>query len=161
MKKDRRRIYWDSCVFIHAIQQTQEFQTVLEAILDEARAGSLVIVTSALTLAEVRGAGSETDEATIDDMFRQDYIVVRVLDPPLASRARRLGRDHGIKPADAIHVATAIDLGAEVMHTMDGKTKTRGPIAKSGEFAEAGLRIREPNWPVQTKLELDEPPDQE
>jgi predicted nucleic acid-binding protein len=161
MTRTRRRIYWDSCVFIHVIQQTPELRTTLEAILDEARAGSLVIVTSALTLAEVRGAGSEADEAMVDEMFRQDYIVVRVLDPPLASRARRLGREHGIKPADAIHVATAIDLGAEVMHTMDGKTKKRGLIAKSGQLEEVGLRIREPDWPVQTKLELDEQPDQE
>lgn len=161
MTRTRRRIYWNSCVFIHVIQQTGEYRPVLETIMEEARAGRVAIVTSALTLAEVRGAGSEADEAMIDEMFRQDYIAVRVLDPPLASRARRLGREHGIKPADAIHVATAIDLGAEVMHTMDGKTKRRGLIAKSGQIEEVGLRIREPDWPVQNRLPLEEATDQE
>ena len=160
--KTTRRIYWDACVFIHALEQTVEYRPTLEAIVDEARAGRLVIVTSALTLAEtgVRVAqdGAPTDEL-LDVLFRSNYISVRALDAPLASQARRIARAHGLKPMDAIHVATAIDCAVEVMHTMDGKTKRRGLIPKSGKIGEPGLVIKEPDWPVQNRLALDEPAD--
>jgi len=161
MARNSRRIYWDSCVLIHAIQQTPNYRPVLEAILDEARAGRVAIVTSALTIAEVRASGAgaspeqvAADDDVIDGMFRQPYVTVRVVDPPLAAQARRIGRKHGLKPADAVHVATALDLKADVMHTMDTKV-----LAKTGQIGEPGLAIKEPDWPVQNKLALDEPED--
>ncbi len=79
-----------------------------------AEAGKTEIITSALTLAEVlylRGHQPipAADAEKLKRFFEHEYIVVNDVDRALAEEARKFVWDQGIRPKDAIHVATAID----------------------------------------------------
>ncbi len=43
----------------------------------------------------------------VREFFRHSWITIRQLDRPTAELAQDLARDNGIRPKDAVHVATA------------------------------------------------------
>ena len=53
MPSEPRRVYWDSCVYIDCIQRHPERHAVLDLIIEQAKGGEIVLVASALVLAEV------------------------------------------------------------------------------------------------------------
>ena len=149
-------VYWDSCIFLDALQQTPAWSVILKQFVDAGKDGKLSIVTSSFTLVEViRIARHDVNmdpgvaEHQIASFFDNAFISVRQLDKPLAGKARVIARDHGIKPADAVHIATAIDMKVSVMHTRDGLTKSRGLIGKSNQIGNPALLIEEPKWAQQ------------
>ncbi len=84
----------------------------------------------------------EDDEEKIRQFFLQPYIEVRNLDRAIATRARTICRtptETGKKMpvSDAIHVATALELGIRELHTFDDEHLT--PF--SGIFGEAGYQL--------------------
>jgi hypothetical protein len=57
-KKDKKRVYWDSCVFIRLLSKTQDpkklaEQEICKRFLQYAIEGGVDIVTSTVTIAEV------------------------------------------------------------------------------------------------------------
>ena len=120
-------LYWDSCVFLSAIQQTAGRYATLKAILDSAAADKIVIVTSALTIAEVvkMDCGSvdpvrlAEDVAKIRQFFENDYLAIKNVDRLIAEEAGDIVRQQGIKPPDAIHVATALSSKCVCLETYD------------------------------------------
>lgn len=48
-----KKIYWDSCAFIHAFKGSQEYAAALQEQIVRAKIGDCIIVTSTVTLAEV------------------------------------------------------------------------------------------------------------
>jgi len=151
-----RLVYWDSCIFIEAIQQEPSSLPVLSAIVRAAQAGDVRIVTSALTLAEVvraqRSSGTAADEQTIRQLFDNPYIVVRAVTRAVATDARAVSRQHGVKPPDAIHVATALAAKVSELHTRDGQGRKRGLINLSGLVGTPPLTIAPPRWAQQQRL---------
>ena len=141
----------------------------MEMILADWRSGNVTLVTSALTIAEVLWVKCEEDEArSMIDRSREPEIIA-LFDPPPSQRltvvelsritamaARELFWDHGIKPKDAIHVASALATHCPVIHTNDVRLQEfSGRVGGTPE-----LRIRAPSWVRQTEMELeaDEPP---
>jgi predicted nucleic acid-binding protein len=154
-----RLIYWDSCVFIHALQRTPQWEPMLAAIVRAAQSGDVHIVTSALTLVEVARSGDTgTDDAVIRGLFQNPYIIVRELDRGTATSARQIVRDHGLKPQDAVHVATAIAVRVSIMHTCDGSGKKRGLLDRDGQIGNPPLAIQVPSWSTQLPLIASPPP---
>lgn len=148
------RIYWDSACFLshfHAeVGQTEK----CDGVLQRAERGEVIIVTSALTLAEVlwmRGEPRLQKEKAelVQRFFRRSYIRVYNVSRKLAEAAQTLVWDNGIKPKDAIHVATAIHLSADALETFDGKL-----IGKSGTVGAPLLPIREPQAAAQGRFAL-------
>ena len=96
-------------------------KTVIEA----AKKNKLEIVTSAFCLAEVCKSADVREEAAdkIAAYFENDYILVVALDKFVGERARDLMRAgySKLKPPDASHVATALLLNVDEMHTFDDK----------------------------------------
>jgi predicted nucleic acid-binding protein len=138
------RRYWDSDCFLGWLQAEPDKEEECGQVLQAAEEGKVLIVTSALTIAEVlnlRGhpklptASREQTKA----FFRNDYILVRNITRRVAEAARDYVWDHGIKPKDALHVATALDAGLSLFNTFDGEL-----IAKSGRL-EAVVTIRVPS----------------
>ncbi len=156
-------IYWDSCVFIDLIEKTPARFSILEAIVASAERGEVRIVASTVSLVEVAkldnlaGVLPEWKEKLLVQFFENDYISARGVDRGLAEIARPLIRNHNLKPADAIHVATALQSKVQVLHTYDDKHLT--PLSNKIALPNLPtLRIEHPHWQFQTTLGLQAPP---
>ena len=118
------RVYWDRNCFLGWFQQEPNKRDALRPLLMQAEKGSLIIVTSALTITECAGLPTvrRVDDAASRKMlafFEQPYIILRSLERSIAEKAHDLTRILAIKHADAIHVATAIASSVDVLHTWD------------------------------------------
>lgn len=122
----REQVYWDANAFLGHLNGEDDKAEVCGHILQAAENGALVIVTSAITLAEViyiKGGTKLPDEkrAMVDAFFKAEYISVRNVTRATTELARDLVWDHNIRHQDAIHVATACLYRVPVLHTYDGK----------------------------------------
>lgn len=127
----KERCYWDSDVFLAFVNGEQERVPDITALLAEADRGTLEIVTSTFSVAEVAFATEEKTDGTLDQ--EAEHRIDSLWRPPspvrmaefhigIAEQARSLmrrGIQHGwgLKPGDAIHLATAVDLAVDVLHT--------------------------------------------
>jgi predicted nucleic acid-binding protein len=145
-------IYWDSDAFLGWLQNESGKADLCEGTIKRAEAGEVLIITSALTISEVlwmRGAPRVSrDKAQIlQRFFRRSFIRVRNVTRTTSESAQERVWDHGIKPRDAIHVATALEAKASTLETFDN-----GLIAKTGTVGDPPLVIRKPIAPAQRKL---------
>lgn len=120
------RRLWDSSVIIDYLAGNQNVSGHCQLIVGQAERGELEIVVSTLAAAEVaylEGYSDDSSEDRIREFFGRTYIVVVAVDIRLAAIARGLVRSYKdvlkIKPADAIHLATAIQLNLPVLETTD------------------------------------------
>ncbi len=141
--------YWDTVCFLGVINEEQDKLSAGRAVIAEAERGNVRIVTSALTIAEVlwpkdRPLVLPREKAeVVQRFFQHEWIVVRDIDRVVAERARELVWNHdALRPKDALHVATALDAGAEQFDTFDGDL-----IALSGQIGNPPLVIGKPNLP--------------
>ena len=146
--------YWDSNAFLAYFLAEASRVNACEVVLEEAAKGEILIVTSALTLAEVLALKGKQKlspaprvKSTIVDFFKNEYISVQNVTRQVAEQARDLVWDKRIKPKDSIHVASALVVGAPIFETYD-----RPLIAKSGKIGAPPLIIRAPPNPRQGKL---------
>lgn len=142
-------LYWDSCVFISAIQKSDGRYPILEAIIEQAKAENAVIVTSAFTIAEVvkesgdaESKQSAMDAAKIRDFFENDYLAIRNVDRHIGEMAAEFVRLHNVKPPDAIHLATALNSKCACLHTYDKKL-----FRLDGKIGWPALSIKPPSHP--------------
>jgi predicted nucleic acid-binding protein len=125
-----RRVYWDSCTFLGLINQEQGKKNHCRAVWEEAERGEALIFTSFFTFAEVFKAKYEgqtkplsvAEDQKIEQLLRQKWIRPVLVDERIGIAARRLMRHHTEckKPSDGVHLATAIALNVDEMHTFDG-----------------------------------------
>lgn len=138
------RRYWDSDCFLGWLKAEEEKVGLCRQVLNRAEAGHLQIVTSALTIAEVldlRGhekIGRDRRQQVID-FFKKPYIITVSITRRIAEESRELVWDHGIKPKDALHVATAAHTKVPLLNTFDG-----GLIRKSGTIGSPKIIIEHP-----------------
>ena len=156
-----KRRYWDADVFLGWFLNEPDKVEKCRGVVKSAEDGDIEIVTSAITLVEViklKGQSQlkKSDEETIHKFFEQEFIAVRVVDRPIAERARNLIWEHNIKPKDAIHVATALKLKISIMDTFDG-----GLIKLSKKHGRPLLKIGRPDIPIQESLNFNEKTKQE
>jgi predicted nucleic acid-binding protein len=128
-----KRICWDACAWIAYIQREEIYKddklienryALCRSVISLAEKGELEIATSGLSLVEVckNPAIREKDEDLIKAYFENDYILLVPVDNSVGTAARQLMQQKhtGLKPPDAIHVATALFAMAEEFHTFDG-----------------------------------------
>jgi len=152
MRNRKRRLYWDSCNFISLISEDEvERADICQRILEDAEGGAADIVTSALTIAEViKPKGSPTftaeKEQKIGEFFLHEYILIYDVTREIAESARKLSRQHGLGPRDAIHLATALKAEeVEVFQTWNTR-----------DFAglDVPIRIEVPKWTGTLRMPL-------
>lgn len=146
--------YWDSAAFLAYFQEEARRVDRCAAVLEEAEKGTILVVTSALTLAEVLALRGQprlppTPELKrkVIDFFKNEYISVQNVTRQVAEMARDLVWDHAVAPKDAVHVASALVIETPILETFDQPL-----IGKSGTLGGAPLIIREPPPPVAPKL---------
>jgi len=149
-----QRPYLESSVFIALIKgeviNTIDRGQVAQHILDDASAGRWPVFTSTFTLAEVvKGRGrpllTPAEEKTIADFFKHEYFKLIILDREVAELARKLARSHGLRPPDAVHLASAVKAKADELLTWD---QNDFPVNTTIE----GVAIRLPYWSGQMKM---------
>ena len=116
----------------------EDRETMCKTIIRQAEAKPQLveIATSALSLVEVckHPKSKSTKTSDLAAYFEHDYILLVNLDRFSGEKARELMQAGypGLKPPDAIHIASAIISNAEELHTFDdGVLKLDGLISKS------------------------------
>jgi len=157
MPTEPPRVYLDACVLLSFVNETADRMPAIEQVLAESRQQKIELITSTMSVVEVACAAEELAQKAIDEETERKIdslwtpgSVVKLVELHLAigKLARSLMRAAipfglSLKPADAIHLATAKYMGASRFHTYDGKLS---------RYAEAtGLIIAEPA-PLQPQL---------
>lgn len=130
-----KRVCWDACAWISLIGKekildakgavTEDRYGLCRVVIDLAEKGKIEVVTSGLSLAEVcksePSSGGGADQ--IGPYFEHEWVLVVPVDTLVGTTARALmmAGYAGLKPPDAIHLATAIVANADEMHTFDRK----------------------------------------
>ena len=132
---DQQNVYWDANVFLHYVDGMAECLPVLDALLSS---NEVTIYTSVMSIVEVSFGGVEQTgrllgpavEDLINGLWADPGVIVVECQAEIGEGAKRLlrgtfPRGWRLKPADAIHLATAkglIDSGVQVaeFHTYDG-----------------------------------------
>jgi len=148
------KIYWDTDCFLAHLQAELGKVEKCDGVLERAERGDVLIVTSALTIAEVlwmRNAPRVPKDkaALVQKFFRKSYIRVVNVTRKISESAQTHVWDNDIRPKDAIHVATAIAFGCDALETFDS-----GLIGKSGKAGNPLLLIREPQAAAQARMPL-------
>jgi predicted nucleic acid-binding protein len=159
MALDRR--YWDSDAFLGYLRGEPDKISECESVLEAAEDRRLIIVTSALTLAEVlyvkgKSAIPKEDRDKVSSFFKQPYISVQNVTRRISEYAREVFWDYGIRPKDAIHVATAVILKVPVLNSFD-----KVLLGADSKIGNPPLRIQKPHEPGQRKFTLEVPKDSE
>ena len=127
------RVAWDSCTWIAHIQRERIFGRDGKTVTEDrgamcrpaAERGIIEIVVSAIALVEVlaRNRTSGIDDQRVRDFLDNDYILLVNVDKHLGDFARRLmlAGHSGLKPPDAIHLATACIANVDEFHTFDDR----------------------------------------
>lgn len=128
-----RRVAWDACTWIATIIQetvpakgggVEDRGRLCNHVIEMATKKTIEIATSGLSLAEVCKDDSvkNGDADVLSDFFRNDYILIVPVDRYVGTLARQLmqGGHPGLKPPDAVHLATAVVSEASEFHTFDG-----------------------------------------
>jgi predicted nucleic acid-binding protein len=148
--------YLDSSVYIawlnREVVDGVDRHAVARHILDAAAAGQYQIYCSALTLVEVNKilnpAAAPMPVAEDDALlryFENDFFEFIPVDRGIAEAAHRLCRRNAIKPADAIHLASALRAHCDVLLSWDR------PLNK---IVHGAIRLEEPRVIGQTSLNL-------
>jgi predicted nucleic acid-binding protein len=139
-----RKLYWDTSVFLCFLNPVEETRRqICEDILQHARAKEVTIYTSTYAIAEaIRPKRidakrlSPEDIARIEGMFRWSWLKKIDVDQRVAFKAVELARDRGLRPADAVHAATAILRDLDVLQRWDNDFSAVADL----------IAIEEPGW---------------
>jgi predicted nucleic acid-binding protein len=146
------RYYWDACVFVAWLNGEPERCPNIEASLERAEKQEVAVITSTLSVVEVaytteEALGGGLTDAVIDaieDLWAPGSVIKRVeLHILIAEQARDLIRQakakgRGLRSADATHLATAMSISADEIHTYENEA------TRSLWHDLTGILVREP-----------------
>lgn len=127
-------VYLDSCVFLAFFQDEPDRADDVAELFEKALQKEVKLYTSVLSLTEVAFLEQERAENLLNlrveqriaDTFNEEGLVTLMEYTKLvAADARKLvrktmvGQGKTLKPPDAIHLASALRVGANVLHTYD------------------------------------------
>ena len=116
-----RRV-WDACTIIYHLAGYENAKPDVPRIVEDAVRGHTEIIVSVLAeceVVELEGDDDATAERRITDFFNRPYVLRVAVDPLIARETRRLVRSRGVKPPDAIYLATAIRHQVPLLETYD------------------------------------------
>ncbi|MDE0047824.1 MAG: PIN domain-containing protein [Chloroflexota bacterium] len=161
MASNPARVYWDSCVYLDFLRGGHPNRAHLRAVLRDWEVGKVTLVTSTLTIAEVLYVPGIQPSVRLDESRRNELmdpfrptgdrkLTLVELTRPIAEAARDLCWSRGIRPKDAVHVASALAASCAVLHTHD-----EGLQKKSRQVGgDPILEITQPAWTWQTDMQI-------
>ena len=117
------RLYLDANPIIYAVEANPEFQNEVLSWVRQAEGAGGLLITSRLSLIECRSHPMARDDretlAAFDHFFAGNNLVLFDVSGDVIGLATELRARHRFHSADAIHLATAILIGADVFLTGD------------------------------------------
>lgn len=129
-----RRVYLDANIFIYAVEGYSDLSEELTELFDSFDGGTLIAITSELTLAEVLVRPLMENDREVEAAYREAVQSSAVLEVVPISRdilveaARLRSQQQKLKLPDAIHGATAGLTGCETFLTNDRGLKSLAGI---------------------------------
>lgn len=123
------RVYLDANVWIYALEQFPSYSQPLADLFTSVQTGSLVIVTSELSLSEILVrpiAVGDTDKQEIytQSIVRTKNVVAAPVERSILIGAAKIRAETKLKLPDAIHAATAIATSCTTFLTNDKQFRT-------------------------------------
>lgn len=141
----RTRIYWDACTWLAIINEeravfkgegkpTENRFAMCQNIIERAMEDEFEIVVSAFTLAEVcKSPVAKTENPSkLPSFLDHEFVLVVPVDKDVGLKAQTLQSSglFGLKPADAVHIASAQRANVSEIHSFDSDMlKLDGQIA--------------------------------
>lgn len=148
-----RRIYLDADIYLALIKGEAGRVETARSLLRDGQEKRFTVVASTLIYAEVCGHGevrAAQDAVAVDQkvsaFFEHGFIQWVEVDLVVAREARRLSREYRLRGADAIHLASAVRAGCQLLMTWN---KNDFPIGQTVD----GVDVREPFLFGQGRLE--------
>lgn len=149
MRNNPKTICWDTNCFIAKFNEERDRIDVCNAILEAAKTGEVTLYTSFLTMCElvkIKGEYASEAEDKIVEFLRNPYIHLVAIDFAVSRITRSLVRQYKLGVKDAIHLATAISLKVDVLHTYDSDER----LKLNGIIPEIKATICKPTFSFQT-----------
>jgi len=151
MDKNPKKICWETSCFTARFNEEPGRVDVCKAILEAAKKGEVELYTSFITVCEwakIKGEYASEAEDTIAEYLRNPYIRLVPIDWSISRITRDLVRRYKLNVRDAIHLATAIKLKVDVLHTYDEDHL----ISLNGKIPEVNVVICKPVFNMQTTM---------
>ena len=119
------RVYWDSMVFIYAIEKNPTYFPIVKAVHEAMKRRRDTLCTSIFTVGEVlvgaRKAGSQSAVDRIKNYFAGDTAAILPFTLETAEQFALIRSWTRASPSDAIHLAAAVEAHVDVFLTNDAK----------------------------------------
>ena len=127
-----RRVYWDTMVFAYLLEGNAQFEPQVRAAYDALVRSGDRLCTSVFTLGELlvlpRRRGDQVAITAITGFLRSGEVEMVPFNWAAAEQYSVLRADTRLRAADAIHLACAIEAGADLFVTNDHDLRRlRGP----------------------------------
>lgn len=117
-------VYLDANCIIYRVERIEPYTAKLLPVFEAATAGRIRLTTSEISLLECLIAPVRKKDRDLEDRFRSVFCQSRELQmasitTEVLERAIRIRAEHGLRTPDAIHAATAQELGVRAFYTND------------------------------------------
>ncbi len=116
-------VYLDANGLIYSVERVEPYRTLLQPMWEQAQDGNLTIVSSPVLVIEALTKPLQDGNTEIEMQYRElfEANAVRMLDASYSvfEDAARLRAKTGLKIPDALHAATALQIGCALFITND------------------------------------------
>jgi len=151
MNDNPKRICWETSCFSARFNEELGRVDVCEAIIEAAKKGDIELYTSFITVCEwakIKNEYASEAEDTIAEFLRNPYIRLVAIDWSISRITRDLVRRYDLDVRNAIHLATAIKLKVDVLHSYDTDL-----LNLNGKIPEVKVVICKPAFNFQTVMD--------
>jgi predicted nucleic acid-binding protein len=122
-KTTMSKIYWDTMLFVYWLENHPVHAKRVQHILSKMEERQDRLCTSTFTAAEVLVGpykiGDFAMAKKIREVFESPFVEILQFNLPAADLYARIRAQHGVSPADAIHLACAAQAGTDLFLTND------------------------------------------
>lgn len=128
-----RRVYFDTNAIIYFIEQNPQFHAVVLEIFKLIGSDSISALTSQFTLTEmlikpIRDKQPALIQNIKDLLLDREFFTLTATSESLFIKAAETGAAHGLRPADAIQFASALENHCHFFVTNDARFKSVGGL---------------------------------
>ena len=123
-----KKVYLDTNIFIYAVEDVVEYASTVSALFSLIEDGATAAFTSELTLAEVLPKPFEAGRQDIAEVYQEmlrssSWLSLVPVERSILIEAARLQGALTLRLPDAIHVATALATGCDVLLSNDQRLR--------------------------------------